>query len=133
MTGPRVAGLVLGALADAVLGDGNGQDDEEEEQGVTRCICQESGACSGSLQGVCMRVANAALQASTRRVASLWLNARSAMRGSMGHAWGISPLKRCHCTTTANAASPRTTSTSSSACLASSLFHFSDSVSLTEK
>ncbi|KAF7796663.1 hypothetical protein EIP86_007846 [Pleurotus ostreatoroseus] len=29
--------------ADATLGDSNGQDDEEEEQGVTRCICQESG------------------------------------------------------------------------------------------
>ncbi len=30
--------------ADASLGDGRGQEEEEEEQGVTRCICQETGA-----------------------------------------------------------------------------------------
>lgn len=92
--------------ADATLGDSNGQEEEEEEQGVTRCICQETGSCSWTLTPVLGSSGRTGgLQASTnRKLESSWLNARFATRGSTGRAWATNPLKLCHCTTTAKSA-----------------------------
>ena len=91
-----------------VVGDGGvgeAGDGEEEEGGITRCICQKYGACRRvDHPQTCSQLYLQAKRIRTRE--SSWSNARYARRGSMGSVCTMTPWRACPCCTTAKSAGP---------------------------
>ena len=84
------------------------QEEEEEEAGVTRCICQESGACRAH---ICPAARLTALffclkALTSRKLQISWLNATAVTRGSMVAAWDLTPLIPCLPSISAKSADP---------------------------